>query len=369
MTPAATASPYLATLLVLGIGSSAQAQGNPRDAEIKTVGAEIRDLIKQLGNPKKWRQAASKLEKMGAKAVEPMVEAITKDGVEKSDRTFRVLRIIEEMGPVAKEGYGVLADSLGQTDAAVFLAMWHTLGTLVPFTDTQGNRNEAQRLLQGAIQTLQALPAADRRKWSAEYSRFTQRVLVDPTAGLKAMIDEVKNGRVHRREVAAEVLQGMGKDAKSAIPALAAALRSATSKNGTIAKPRRPILRTSIGFSQQTDEFPARAARAMIKIAPGDPRCAVGYGWQLKKSLRPAERSRAALQLGSFGKAAKDELPTLIAALEDADKRVRWEVITAIGMLGPTAKAAIGQLGKFVGGDDRAASARAKAAIKQINRE
>jgi uncharacterized protein YjeT (DUF2065 family) len=368
LAPAHPTAPALACLVLSLSGVAGAQDTNDAGPDPKVVRAQIRALIAQLGRPKGWKSAARALERMGENAVEPMVEAITTDGIEASDRTLRLFGVLEAMGPAAKIGYGPLADAIPQSEPKVFLALWHTLGTLVPYSDSRASRNEAQRLLQGGIQTLTALSPEDRRKWGAEYSRFTQRAAIDPGGGLKAMIAEVKRNAMHRREVAAEVLARMGKAAVPALPALANGLRGELRKKLGNSRGR---VRVRSGRSQdrQSDGFAGRAADAMIKIAPSDPRCSVAYGWRLRESRSPQERSRAALRIGSFGAAGADEVPTLIAALDDADKRVRWEVITAIGMLGATAKAAIPRLEAIVGGTAKAAAARARAALKQIRRQ
>ena len=59
-------------------------------------------------------------------------------------------------------------------------------------------------------------------------------------------------------------------------------------------------------------------------------------------------------------------MPTLQKALADKSPRVRWEVITALGMIGPPAKAAVKDLTKILAGEDKAAAARARAALRQI---
>ena len=104
----------------------------------------------------------------------------------------------------------------------------------------------------------------------------------------------------------------------------------------------------------------------MIRIAPGDSRCAVAYGHRLMHAKSETERAEAALRIGACGKAAKDEVRTLIIALKDKSQRVRCETITALGMIGPHAHAAIPSLEGLAKSDHKAIAVRAQAALKQI---
>ena len=178
----------------------------------------------------------------------------------------------------------------------------------------------------------------------------------------------IVQNQTHRREVAVDALGRLGRAAKSALPTIARKLRA---ELGT-ARPRIVSkaggLRVTLGrsSSRQGDEFPARASEAMIRIAPNDPLCAAAYAWRLAHDPTDSNRAAAALRLGSFGVAAAQEVPILRKALTDKSARVRWEVITGLGMIGPAAKSAVADLKKILAGKDKAAAARAKAALRQI---
>ncbi len=117
------------------------------------------------------------------------------------------------------------------------------------------------------------------------------------------------------------------------------------------------------------DEFPAYAADAMIRIAPNDPICSVAYGWRLRNDATPARRAAAALRIGSFGERAAAEVPVLRSMLTHDRKQVRWEVITALGMIGPKAKSAVPDLKKILASEDKGSAARARAALRQIEKK
>ena len=129
-----------------------------------------------------------------------------------------------------------------------------------------------------------------------------------------------------------------------------------------------PVIGQIGGFSvpKYRDGYPRAATIALIRIAPHDPRVAIAWGWQLENSRSEEMRIQAALRIGGFGKAATGQVSDLVGALRDRSLRVRHEVITALGMSGAGAKAAIAPLERVVAGSDKAAAARAKAALRLI---
>jgi HEAT repeat protein len=322
----------------------------------------IHKLIAQLADNSRWGDAARKPRRIGEPAVKPLLAAIQEDedGIQDTPLARRVLETLGSMGPAAEEAYSELFEEVGRCEPKIYIRLLSTLADLVPYSEAQGNQAAVQTLVQASMGTIQAMGQQDRRRWSSAYQRFAARVAVDPDAGLEAMIDELKRSRPYRREVAAEVLGRMGKKATSAIPALSNALRG----GGRTRTTARRVVRSSRVRGQ--DDFPRRAAEAMIRIAPRDARCAVAYGHRLKHANGENERAEAALRIGSFGEAAKGEVRTLIAALRDKSQRVRCETVTALGMIGPDAKAAIPKLRRLSESDNKALAVRARAALRQI---
>jgi len=81
----------------------------------------------------------------------------------------------------------------------------------------------------------------------------------------------------------------------------------------------------------------------------------------LKKDESPFIRSRAATTLGDAGSTNPQVIQALIASLSDMEETVRGSAATALGQLGPAAKAAIGPL-RSMSESDHDALARQKAA-------
>jgi hypothetical protein len=311
---------------------------------------QIQKLIQQLGDEAGWVSASKEFRAIGEPAVKPLLSAIGVDGsIKDTPLTRRALDVLGSMGPTAKAAYSKLYDAAPECEPKIYVHLLHTLGDLVPYSESQGNQGAEQALLQASKGWIRAMDRNKRREWSREYSRFRARLMVDPDAGLGDMLDELKKNRVFRREVAAEVLGRMGAKAEGAIPILASCLRQQRSRD--------------------LDDFRSRAAEAMIQIAPNDPRCAVAYSYRLMQAPTETERAEAALRIGAFGKAAKTEVKTLITSAATSyqkSDRVRCESITALGMIGPDAKDAIPELKRLSESKNTAIAVRAKAALKQI---
>ncbi len=97
-------------------------------------------------------------------------------------------------------------------------------------------------------------------------------------------------------------------------------------------------------------------------------RVASDYGRRLVFGESVEVRLRAAMTIGQFGSLAVDLVAELINATEDRDVRVVSEAITALGMIGPTARQAIGVLDAMSLREDKQISERAKAALRLIRR-
>lgn len=353
-----------AGLAVILFGIATSANGQP--ATDRPDG-RVEKLIAQLSDNTHWRQASEKLRKIGRPAVRPLLARITSggEGIQDTPLNRRALQALGSMGPVAKTAYPELVQDVGSCEPEIYMVLLRTLADLVPYTEDQGNEAAWPTLVQTSLPTIQAIDEKERRRWSVELARFRARLMVDPDAGLEAMLDELKHNKPYRREVAAEVLGRMGPGARKAISGLARALRGRTAikAGGRLGGRQVFVGGTTL---RGEDDFSRRAAEAMIQIAPDDPRSAVAYGYRLTHAHSAGERAQAALAIGSFGKAAKNEVRTLIVALADKSHRVRCETITALGMIGPEAKAAIPRLAQLAESDDKAVAVRAEAALGQI---
>ena len=363
----------LPVLLAAGFATAqGAAQDDPKSAEAQ-LKKEIAALAERLYDEKTWPSAARRLRGIGKPSVAPLLAAIgADDQVKDTPRNRRILGLLGEMGPDALGAYEKLGDAAGNCEPEIFVPLWRTLADLAPYSEDQGDVQAAQRMIQAGIQNFQKMRSRDRQTWSREYTRMMSRLQVDPDAGIPAMIAELQRFQSGRREVAAEVLGRMGPKAMEALPPLHAALDRALhpgaernrQKKAGAAPPGMLVLNAA--NANLKDDFEARAARAMVAIAPGHKQCAIAYGYLLVHAATAEERAQAALRLGSFGAASTGEVPHLVQACDDAEVRVRWEAITALGMIGPAAQAAAHKLEALSGSEDKAIAARAKAALRQI---
>ena len=75
------------------------------------------------------------------------------------------------------------------------------------------------------------------------------------------------------------------------------------------------------------------------------------------------------MELGRHGPQAAVAVPALVKGLEDKSLPVAREAVTALGMIGPSAKDAIPAMEKLVGHEDKQIRERQKAALRQIRRK
>lgn len=365
--------PFLAALW-LAVPSPAQGDVGKPLPKPDTQTARVYKLIVQLADDKRHADAARQLQRIGEPAVKPLLEAIgtEEDEIQANDKTRRALNVLGKMGTDAKEAYDPLASAVGNCNPKIYILVLHTIGTLAPYTETKHDARSFTNLVQASMNVYRRLDANERRYYSTEYQRFRQRIAVDPDAGLDAMIREVRSNITHRREVAAEVLGRMGPKAKKALSALAMGLRHATRRGSrqrvAVVRRQGSVLRSGRSPTSR-DTFAATAAEAILKINPRDPKSAPAWAYRLQHGALKTERAQAALMIGSFGEKAKGQVSALIKALKDRSKQVRCEVITALGMIGPDASAAVPNLLELGASEDQAIAVRAKAALKQISKK
>ena len=108
------------------------------------------------------------------------------------------------------------------------------------------------------------------------------------------------------------------------------------------------------------------AAEAIVELAPKSPEAGAAFGYLVQCKPNPAEALRAIVTLGQAGHAT-GAVPYLLEILEgDGDARLLAEVITALGMIGPSAKDAIPTLENLTEHRDPQIAERAKAALRQV---
>src|SRR5262249_12308311 len=117
---------------------------------------------------------------------------------------------------------------------------------------------------------------------------------------------------------AADILGKIGKDAASALPNLAAALKDPDAHVRSV------------------------AARALGEIPSSSPSPGAIDG--LREMLKSPDRLTAIRSLGKFTTAAAPAVTDLIHLLVDEEMAIRWNAAWALGKIGPQAKAAVPDL-------------------------
>jgi hypothetical protein len=129
--------------------------------------------------------------------------------------------------------------------------------------------------------------------------------------------------------------------------------------------PEDRLLTGGTGPSDYFDIIHLPASRAIASIAPRHRDAVAAHIHQLQ-SVDPRERLRAAMHLGAMGEAGEAGVKPLCESTRDADRRVALSAVTALGMIGPSAKWAVPTLEVLAAHREPAFSRRAKAALKSI---
>jgi HEAT repeat protein len=131
------------------------------------------------------------------------------------------------------------------------------------------------------------------------------------------LVQALKGADQNARLEAAQDLGWIGKNAKSAVPALLEASRAP----GALVR--------------------VAAAESLVRIDPAHQQAGVNSLVASLKDERKEVRRAAAEALGRLGAEAKPTLPALVEALKDADADVRWMAADALGQIGAEAKTAV----------------------------
>jgi len=195
------------------------------------------------------------------------------------------------------------------------------------------------------------------------------RLTEDPKADIDDLIVHLHGESAAHREMALDWLAVRGRDAREAIPAIRSVLMADKQPRQTRFRFRGNGWGWSGGTtSRNQDRIRIKAALLLMKLGAGKD-IPVAAHVQLLKHEDPAVRQRAVLELGSHGdNVGAKGIQALQLATTDRDKLVAWDAITALGMIGPAAKAAVPRLEALARGQDKAKAARADAALRRIKK-
>jgi len=194
------------------------------------------------------------------------------------------------------------------------------------------------------------------------------RLTEDPNMGIEDLIAHLRGQSAVQREMALDQLALRSNEARQSIPALREVVAAAKQPAQTRFRFRGPGWSWSGSTSTRNQgRIRSKAALLLMQLGAGKDVPVVAHV-ELTRHEDPAVRQRAVLQLGSLGqKAGTAGIQALLHAVSDRDKLVSWDAITALGMIGPAAKAATPRLRALASGPDKAKAARAVAALRQIH--
>ena len=194
------------------------------------------------------------------------------------------------------------------------------------------------------------------------------------SAEARELVDELQHaGSADQRWKAAEALGNLGREARGAVPALAAALRDrndqvrwraaeALGKLGPDAAAAVPAL---VDALDRSDMLAQEAAKALGRMG-GAARPAVSA---LASALTRDDvylRREAAKALVKLGPDAEEAVPVLVEALRDKDRTVRAESCKVLGRIGPAARSAVPALKALLRDPDDLVRVQADEALRRI---
>jgi HEAT repeat protein len=319
----------------------------------------IAKLIDQLQDDRTRGRAIESLVRLGESAVPPLTGLLSGPDRRNLAQKKAVLSVLARLGREGAECLDFLATYGLDCELQLLPALARAIADIAPYGKVPAS------VLAADLSVMKQRSSA-REGWERTMIQLTpdilrERMSVDPDASTEHLIWILKSSRPYQREVAAEELGR--RRATDAIGPLSQLLAEGEPRR---AGADRAFL---VGTRRQgRDDFPARAARALLAIDPEDPRVLVAYAYQLINDEDLQTRLRAAMAMGRFGPQAAPAVNDLLLALWDEDIAVIREVVTALGMIGPEARDALPTLENLVEHEDRQIAARAKAALRRIRK-
>lgn len=303
--------------------------GHPFAAALASLAAlaaaqDPAQCLRDLGDPARSEAAEIALVQLGSKAVKPLDDFLLAfdagaDGAQA--RLRAALRAIDLLGPEAAELQSSL-DTLAcdPTMPALVEVIW-TRGSLAPYSGSQEWSNAFLKVVGGH---------QDRGRLFPAFQRHAQRVSVPKGGSVEQLLERLQQDRLFEREVVAELL-GRSGDRAAVEPLRQRLLDRATEPQGW------DSLKHNGFVVPMVDGFRLRAAEALLRLAPDDPRAAVALG--MRALLHPHRSVRlAALQaLGSLGPFAEEAVPELLQVAHGADPALAAEALKVLGMSGTRA--------------------------------
>ncbi|MFY9341517.1 MAG: HEAT repeat domain-containing protein [Planctomycetota bacterium] len=336
----------------------------PAQAARRAESEPLQKWLTDLGamDSRTWSAAMAQLTALGDRAVPALRQIVRRDGDQMANDAVRAVQVLQRIGvpaAVAVPDLLALLGRLGVRDngrSAVILAV----GELVPWAPTQRTAVReamfdllAQERLDGIGKLLQTSDYLDKCRAIARTEFGPETATDELAAGLAADNPFV-------REFAALLLADRDAAGEATIAALQKALRGPHPDRFQIAG--LPQLEVFLDRRIQ-----AAAARAMLRLAPKDPRSVEAFA-VLAERTQAEDRLAAVIAVRQIGTAGAAMVPQLMRMAKDEDALIRREAITTLGTLGSTAAPAVALLEQLAADPDPQIAERARAALEQVRR-
>jgi len=234
------------------------------------------------------------------------------------------------------------------------------LGELVPVAPTQ---RAAVREAMFELLANERSDVVGRKLGAADFidkCRAIARTEFGPETGTDQLVQQLSSDNPFVREFAAVLLADKQAADEAVIVALLRAIRGP--------HPDRFRLGELPQFEVFLDRrIQAASARAMLRIAPQDPRSVEAFTVLAERSLSE-DRLSAVIAARLVGAAGGPMVPQLMRMAKDDEALIRREAITTLGVLGPTAAAAASLLEQLCTDSDPHIVERARAALAQVRK-
>ena len=250
----------------------------------------------------------------------------------------------------------------GEEAGVVLLRGALTLGRIGPYAQEHGPRIRGVMIagMIGGFGTPRAVAAL--AGVSTGMARTFSRTLLDPKDSTEELVLALQDQNPFVRAFAAELLFTRGEGYEFVIAGLHKAVREPHPKEVLCEEPGWNRVSTDIDLDRRIHRL---AARALVQLAPEDPRCIDGHRILLNQ-IDPELRRNAVMALGHLGSAAAPAVPQILDLLQSDNLAIQREIVTTLGMIGPEARSAIPLLEQLTENQDRQLAERARVALGRI---
>ena len=259
-------------------------------------------LVAQLPEPQRRDKAAERLVLLGTDAIAPLLTAVREWPAAETRHALAVLR---RMRTHAERSTAQLLEAGARLPAKDWLELLRTFADLVLYVEPKRLNFDAAAMNRHLWSKVPSASPRIRLALINEALRLGARHSLPRKcrAAVDRAVAELKNRRAHHREAAADLLGSWGAKSKDAIPALLAALDAKHPKADgwelaqvTKLELGKNKLPTNLGQPKPVVPYQriirTSIARALVAIAPDDPRTAKAHEFLRRASKAPIRRGK-----------------------------------------------------------------------------